>query len=184
LPFATGAIIYFASKNKRIMEQFIKLRLSATNLYVVMLLNCLIFVIASRTNAGIVVEAGFYLNIAICALLVYSLAIGREIIGINRKIDKIIGDYSYPIYLLHWQSGLLASYLIFGEAFHEFSLRGFISLLFAFFIVVLLSTLFIRRLDDPIQGVRTKIKASKALQRTLNKRGEACTRYVISRLDT
>jgi peptidoglycan/LPS O-acetylase OafA/YrhL len=110
---------------------------------------------------------GFYLNIVICALLVFSLAIGGKILSVNRKFDKIIGDYSYPIYLLHWQTGLLASYLIFGEAFHGFSGRGLVSLVVAFIITVLISSLFIHGIDRRVQRIRSKIKANMARQQTL-----------------
>jgi peptidoglycan/LPS O-acetylase OafA/YrhL len=167
LPFSIGAAIYFSSKSESLMQLFVKLRMSSTFLFVVMLLNCLTWMLISRMKVGNLVEIGFYINIVICALLVFGLAKGSEITNINRQTDKVIGDYSYPIYLLHWQSGLLASYLIFGEAFHEFSSRGFITLIAAFVIVVLFSTLFIRGIDERVQRLRAKIKANNALHRTL-----------------
>ena len=167
LPFAVGSAIYFLSKNERAIEEFNKLPLSARSLYVLILLNCLVWIILSRTNIGVFVEIGLYLNIVFCSLLVYRLVLGEAIFEISKNIDKVIGDFSYPIYLLHWQSGLIASYVIFGEAFHEFSYRGLISLMVAFLIVFSLSTIMIYGLDTPIQKIRKKIKANKALQRTL-----------------
>jgi peptidoglycan/LPS O-acetylase OafA/YrhL len=167
LPFAIGAAIFFLSKNARFIERFNKFQLSARSLYFLFLSNCLIWIFLSRTNIGSFVEIGFYLNIVFGALLLYSLVRGGKIFAVNKKIDKIIGDYSYPVYLLHWQSGLIASYVIFGEGFHEFSIRGFISLMFAILIVTALSTMFIYGLDGPIQRVRKRIKANKSLQRTL-----------------
>jgi len=166
LPFSIGAAIYFASNNEYLMRRFIKLRLSSRILFFFMLSNCLIWIIATKSKIGSLVEVGFYINIVICALLVFSLAKGRKIFRINRKIDKTIGDYSYPIYLLHWQSGLIASYLIYGEAFHELSIRGLVSLLFALIIVALISSLFIRVVDKRVQRIRSTIKANNELQRT------------------
>jgi len=167
LPFAIGATIYFLSKNEQLMKAFNKLPLSARSLYVLFLSNCLIWIFLSRENIGDFVEIGFYSNIIIGSLLAYALVTGGKIIEINKNTDKFIGDYSYPIYLLHWQCGLIASFIIFGEAFHELSYRGLVSLIFAFFIVAALSTIFIFGLDTHIQKVRKRIKANKSLQRTL-----------------
>lgn len=164
LPFAIGSAIYFASKNDCCVRQFSRLQISSKTLFILMLSNCLIWMAVSMLEIGNLADIGFYLNIAICAFLTYSLAIGKEIISINRKMDKIIGDYSYPIYLLHYQSGLLVSYLIFGESFHGFSRKGFISLLGAIIFVLFCSFLFIRGIDERVQHIRLKIKTNKALQ--------------------
>lgn len=158
LPFAMGAMVYFLSKNKTAIEKFKALSISAKNLFLIMLLNCLAWTILSREDIGAFIDVGFYLNVALCSLLVYKLAIGETIISLNKKTDKIIGDYSYPIYLLHWQSGLIASYIIFGEALHELSYRGLISFVAALFIVIALSSILIRHLDTPIQRIRNEIK--------------------------
>lgn len=167
LPFAIGSTIYFLSKNSQFIEAFHKLPFSARSLYILFLANCIIWILISHADVGAFIEVGFYLNITFCSLLVIALVTGGKIIKLNRKIDKLIGDYSYPIYLLHWQSGLIASYVIFGEAFHEFSYRGLVSLTCALVIVAVLSTVFIYGVDEPIQRVRKRIKANKALQRTL-----------------
>ncbi len=167
LPFSIGAAIYFMTNDALLIQQFTRLRLSSRTIFVVMLFNCLAWLIASRMEIGNLGDVGFYINIVIFALLVYSLVIGGEILSVTRKTDKIIGDYSYPIYLLHWQSGLLASYLIYGEAFHELSDRGLLTLIAAFVIVVLTSSFFIHGVDERVQRIRSKIKANKALQRML-----------------
>lgn len=164
LPFAIGSAIYFASESSFVIRQFPKLRISSNHLFLLMLFNCLFWTAASLMNIGNFVELGFYINIAICTLLVYSLATGNEIININKNTDKVIGDYSYPIYLIHWQSGLLVSFLIFGESFHEFSGRGFISLFAAIAFVYLISYFFIRGIDEPLQRIRSKIKTMNLLK--------------------
>jgi peptidoglycan/LPS O-acetylase OafA/YrhL len=158
LPFAVGAFIYFAAANGRINPLTRKWHLSATSLYILFLFNCVIWAIDSTQNSGAMGETGFYLNVVICGLLIYSLAMNGTIIAINQRVDKVIGDYSYPVYLLHWQCGLISSYILFGSAFHEYSLRGFISLMAAFVLVAIISTLIIRFIDRPIQSGRLKIK--------------------------
>ena len=167
LPFAIGATIYFSSKNKQFLDLFNRLPFSARGLYLLFLSNCLIWTVFTKVKIGVLVEIGFYLNIIFASLLVFTLVTGDKIIEIPRNIDKLIGDYSYPIYLLHWQSGIIASYMIFGEAFHEFSYRGLVSLMFALIIVLTISSIFIYGLDKPIQSVRKRIKSNKVLQLTL-----------------
>jgi len=166
LPFSIGATIYFLSKNNRLKVNFKKLRLSASIIYILTLSNCLFWIKASSENVGNFVEIGFYLNIVFCALLVFSLIIGGKIIAFDNKIDKFIGDYSYPIYLLHWQSGLIASYMIFGKPIHDISTKGFISFLLALIIVMLLSTISIHGLDSPIQKIRLRVKSRTLLKRS------------------
>ena len=178
LPFSIGSAIYFASKSNHINKLYSKLRISSVHLVVLMFANYLIWIIlyskfnivdesGSDVRFDVRFEAGFYINLLICTFLVYSIAIGGEILKIDKKIDELIGDFSYPIYLLHVQSGLFISFLIFGEPFHEFSIRGLIALTGSILFVVILSLIFIWVIDKPIQRIRTKIKANKALQRTL-----------------
>lgn len=167
LPFSIGSAIFFVSKSNHMQELYFKLKVSSIHLFSLMLINCLVWMILSSLNIGKLVEIGLYINILICSLLVYSIVIGGEILKINRKADKLIGDFSYPIYLLHWQSGLLVSFLIFGEPFHELSARGLISLVGSILFVIIFSLLFIWSIDKPIQLIRSKVKANKALQRTL-----------------
>jgi peptidoglycan/LPS O-acetylase OafA/YrhL len=166
LPFAIGSSIYFISNNKNIYVRFLKLGFSSTLLFILLLVNCFVWILLSKAKIGSLVEIGFYLNILICALLVYSIVKGGQIIKIDKQVDKYIGDFSYPIYLLHQQSGLLISFLIFGEAFREYTFRGGISLIASLIFVVLLSTVLIVLIDKPIQNIRSKIKAGKALQRS------------------
>lgn len=167
LPFSIGSAIYFVTKSNYIDKLYYKFKISSIHLYILMLTNCLAWMILSKYNIGKLIEVGFYINIIICSLLVYSIVIGREIVKINKKLDKFIGDFSYPIYLLHWQSGLLVSFLIFGESFHEYSARGLISLVGSILFVIIISLVFMWGIDKPIQRIRSKVKANKALQRTL-----------------
>lgn len=158
LPFALGSAIYFLAKRKIASIKTIADSISAKNLFIALLANCLVWGALYQANIGSIIEMGFYLNMLFCTLLTYKLVAGERIFSIRFKIDKAIGDYSYPIYLLHWQSGLLASYLVFGEAFHEFSPRGIGSFLVAVFVGVALSYLLINSIDSPVQRVRAKIK--------------------------
>lgn len=167
LSFSIGSAIFFLSKKKNMREAFLKCRVSSLLLFALMLINCMTWIILSRLHIGKLEEVGFYINIIICALLVYSIVCGNEIFKLSRRVDKLIGDFSFPIYLLHWQSGLLVSYVMFGEVFHEFSLRGLACFGVTMIFVTILSFIFILIIDKPIQHIRAKIKASKALKLTL-----------------
>ena len=138
LPFSVGALIYFLPKVK----------FPAKVLFALLILNLIVWWV----DYSII---GRYLNIAICGLLVSSLAGGQKLFFSN---DKAIGDYSYPIYLLHWQVGLLMSYLLFGHGIHEFSLRGFINLVISLVFLYGLSSLFIKYIDKPINRIRDRVK--------------------------
>ena len=167
LPFSIGSAIYFISNNNNIYARFLKLRISSTLLFVLMLVNCFTWMLLYKAKIGSLIEIGFYLNILICALLVYSIVKGGEIIKINKPIDKYIGDFSYPIYLLHQQSGLLISFFIFGEAVRGFSIRGGVSLFASLIFVILLSSVLMAVIDEPIQNLRLRIKTNKALQQSM-----------------
>ena len=167
LPFSIGALIYFLSKDEYIYNIYRRTNITSTILFVSLFLNCFVWMGLSKYKMGAYVEIGFYLNIIICALLVYSLSKSDRIISINKKTDKIIGDFSYPIYLLHWQTGLIVSFTLYGEAFHESSFRGWISLIFSLFLVITLSIVFKYSIERPVESIRRKIKANKSLQQTL-----------------
>lgn len=138
LPFAIGALIYHLPRRE----------IPARPLFLLMLVNTIFWCFVPG-------ETGFYLNLAICSLLVYSIASGGLISGLSRQTDRAIGDYSYPIYILHWQAGWIASVLIFGEPVKLSAavLAG------AGLAVVCFSALFIRFIDTPVQTVRARLKS-------------------------
>lgn len=166
LPFSMGAAVYFLARGDGPRWLLAKLTLPAPTLFVMFIVNCiawmLIYHLGLLKPTG-VIEIGFYLSMAICAGLVYSLAKGDCIARVGGKIDKAVGDLSYPIYLLHWQIGLGVSYLVFGQPLHEMSERGFISFLVSVMVVVPLSLLLETLIDRPVQALREKVKANRRL---------------------
>lgn len=90
-----------------------------------------------------------------------------------KRLDKTIGDYSYPIYLFHWQAGLWASLLLFGNAYHGFSTKGLLVLIVSLLFVILLSYLLINGVDAKIQVLRTKIKAIPTAHENRQKRRQS-----------
>jgi peptidoglycan/LPS O-acetylase OafA/YrhL len=77
---------------------------------------------------------------------------------INKKLDKLLGDFSYPIYLLHWQCGVLASYLLFDIPIRGFSTESMRSFGLALLITIALSYVFILLVDENVSKIRQRIK--------------------------
>jgi len=105
----------------------------------------------------------FYLNYLIHTGLIVLLIQGKLPV-ISRKLDQKIGDFSYPIYLLHWPAGFLATMVLWGKPIRGFNPKGIISCLLAVLICFLISWLIIQCIDRPIQNLRARVKL-KANQR-------------------
>ena len=166
LPFSIGSAIYFISKNNEVYQLYLKSKISTRLVFILMLVNGFIWTALSKTPIGWI-EFGGYLNLLVCTLLIYGVVKGGKIFQINKPLDNFIGDFSYPVYLLHWQIGLIVSLYMYGEAFHEYSVRGGINLMVTLVPVCLLSIIFMFIIDKPIQLIRSRIKANKALAKGL-----------------
>ncbi|NQY86755.1 MAG: acyltransferase [Colwellia sp.] len=112
LPFSLGAFIYhyrevLFSLLKRSFPLKISLPLFILNLVVSLSLPLL-------ENDSLVWKLDFFfatLNIALTACLILQL----QNIKTNKKwmkLDKKIGDYSYPIYIFHWSAALIVFWLL------------------------------------------------------------------------
>jgi peptidoglycan/LPS O-acetylase OafA/YrhL len=171
LPFSIGGLLYFFSKNAKSRSFFMKFKLSTNILLAVMIINVIAWILVHREfligmqRESKFVEIGFYLNILICSVLIFSIIMGGKVAFVGRRGDKFIGDLSYPIYLMQWQVGLLVSFLLFGTPFHGFAPQGLESLIVSIFVVFVLSIAVVYLLDRPVQTVRNKIKASLTRER-------------------
>jgi peptidoglycan/LPS O-acetylase OafA/YrhL len=106
-------------------------------------------------------EAGKYINIFFTLLVIVSLFFrGHEIF--SKKVDKFIGDYSYPIYLLQWQLGLIASFILFKTPTRGLSSEGFSVFILSLLLVFIISSILIYSMDRHISFIRNKIKTYKA----------------------
>ena len=95
----------------------------------------------------------YFLNFVLIAMLIEG-----KVPLLNKKADKLIGDYSYPIYLIHWQIGFLSSMLLFNEPIRGASLRSFTSFLLAILIIFGVASFIIYTVDRPIEKFRKYIK--------------------------
>lgn len=153
LPFSTGAMIYhFRVFLPRAFVVFPKSIYMAILLFIALPINWWL-----ATSGGYVREIGFYINYLICALTIAYLVSGSLPITQFQRMDKRIGDLSYPIYLFHYQIGFLVMSTIgyFGFAVP----RGDILLALASIpVIVIVAWLIVRWIESPIMKIREQIK--------------------------
>ncbi len=113
LPFSIGALAWHYQADIR--SQLAQLRLSDARVLVMGRWLLYAFILAALTATGWrwLAMFGNWLNIIVSALIVVALFAVKPTQP-WRRIDKAIGNYSYPIYLLHLQMGLLAGVLLYG----------------------------------------------------------------------
>jgi len=104
--------------------------------------------------------AGFYISLLLSIVLCYQIVSGEGWGKLSASADKLIGDYSYPIYLLHWPIGLVMSYSLFGTAILNPTGQGVLVLACALVATFLVSHLLLVLIDRPIQKLRVAVKKS------------------------
>ena len=159
LPFALGSLLYhLRSRVITAVEKYNKPR-NIFFLFSFFWMNpALVFVL--RYFFEINLEPYSYgMNYLLNFLIIGFLLTGR-LPQISKKSDKILGDFSYPIYLMHWQVGFFSSMLFYDEAICGFSLRGIFIFLLAFVISVIISWVIIICIDRPIVSLRQNIRSN------------------------
>lgn len=163
LPFSLGALIFFLSKQETV--RYIPKTLLAAP---ILLFSTALF-IAISTSFAIsqslpfwIMEVIFYTCMVINFLLVLTLAKGKEFIrGFSRTLDKKIGDFSYPFYLLHYQAAAFTGLILFGEASLFKANFSIASLTLTFLILYIMSILVIQLIDKPVEKIRQRVKIDK-----------------------
>ncbi len=151
LSFSLGATIYFACKSDA--------RPADMTLGALALTGWLINLFAEGTlfPDGYALQAGFYVNTALAALVVIFLS--RFNPGPRlRSLDDALGHLSYPVFLCQWLGGFLA-YLLFTEE----PMRGWRLALGALPIIFLLSAAIAWAHWRLIEPLRAKIRTGPPL---------------------
>lgn len=150
LPFAIGAFIYFRKK-----EGFISLSDSWVTSPILLTL-----LLVTNAVATLLVpeyfQTGFYVSFFISILLCYELAMDRGWPFLSMKVDKLIGDYSYPIYLMHWQIGLLLGFFLYREPIKNADASGYTIAFLSIIVCVLVSTFIIYCIDKPLHRLKAE----------------------------
>jgi peptidoglycan/LPS O-acetylase OafA/YrhL len=154
LPFATGALIYhYRETLKPLRDRLLGWRGTPALLFALILVNWGI-----GYRLGTLKHTSFYLNYLICALMVLTLWDKQKLPGISRRLDQVLGELSYPIYLIHYQAGLLVLFLLscLGYNLGRPSLTlALLSLPVIFLFAWLLTVL----TERPLERIRTRVKA-------------------------
>jgi peptidoglycan/LPS O-acetylase OafA/YrhL len=155
LPFSTGAVIYhWRDKLRRQLGLLANHDFSPAMLFVLLIIN---WAVAKLT--GNLSLLGFYINYAICSVIMITLFHRKTLPLVSRKTDNWLGALSYPIYLIHYPLAFLflSIYKKLGLGFEGPSiLVFFISLPF----LVLLSWLMAVTVERPVELLRSIIKRS------------------------
>jgi len=110
LPFATGACIYHYKEQWASwpgLRWLLSSRYGAVYVVFAMFLNW-----AAGYLSGEAKGVFFYTNYGLCALMVFILAEQRSLPYISTRVDKWMGELSYPVYLMHYQIGLAVMYFM------------------------------------------------------------------------
>jgi len=153
LPFSIGALAWHYQDELRTM--LARLRLGDARLLIAgrWLLYLAILLALAVTGRPWLDMFGNWLNILVSALIVVTLFATRP--GDRwRRIDKAVGDYSYPIYLLHLQMGLLAGVLAYGTV----TRNGPVVFAGGLALTLLLATICARGIDPVVERLRRRIK--------------------------
>jgi len=169
LPFSIGALLYH---HKDFITTNIS-KFSNTRFLIVLLV---LFAANSMVAGGFKIlkfpiflqSVGLYTNLILNTTII-AVLIGIPKLPFSVRMDKFIGDFSYPLYLFHWQAGMLVSYLIFQQSQRGPSIRGLIVFLGALILCALVAYLILCLVDRPIENFRKRIRqrAGRARGRSL-----------------
>ncbi len=155
LPFSTGALI-FHYRHK--CEDLIKIVFGKIYIYAPYMI-CISILLNWSVGYHLDTLRGisFYINYVLCVMALVSLLNRENLLFISKKTDKLMGDFSYPIYLIHYQVGFIVI-VIFN--YFGFSIQrpdpvlAIVSLPSIFLVAWLLS----KYIEIPIELVRSKIR--------------------------
>jgi peptidoglycan/LPS O-acetylase OafA/YrhL len=167
LPFSTGAFIYYAKQNllKKVSFQSEKIQdFLPLILFSGVLMNWLLGAVlrlsiddSADDSVKTINIIFFYSNYLLCALMVVVLAQRKTLPFISRSFDKSLGDLSYPIYLIHYQVGLIMVVILnrMGIEIKHPDIR-FMLLCLPFIFIV--SWIISRTVEQPIERLRNRVK--------------------------
>ena len=102
----------------------------------------------------------FYINFIVCAVIVADLSSRKSLPFVNKKLDNWLGNFSYPIYLFHYQIGLLAI-VVFDSLGIKLSRPDLNLLVISLPLLFIFSWVANNVIERPIEKIRYKIKSKK-----------------------
>ncbi len=166
LPFSSGAMIFFL---KDVMSRFVDKVAAWGHLYLgAYFLSIACFVIGtyylnvvepSEDAFSIMLNIELYLSFVLIWLLLFSYAKrGCGIPRIGAKLDVVLGQYSYPMYLFHLQAGIISSFLLFGHPVRGHDLDGVGCFWGSSLILLVLCVVAVEFIEKKVELVRRRVK--------------------------
>ena len=103
----------------------------------------------------------FYTNYILCALMIPVLSPLKKWLFINKRLDRKIGDLSYPIYLFHYQIGVVVIAVLDGIGYELVRPDRLSLMLVSIPFIMLVSYLVAFAVERPIEVIRTGVKKMK-----------------------
>lgn len=147
LPFSSGALLYFLIH--RHQDTLKRLCTPGRSLLLVGISSLYPFGVAALSLTKKVepdVVWGLYLAIFL-AMPTIACLYTAGLPWVRMRWDKTAGEFSYPIYLLHWQCGALASWVLFQEPVRYLNPRSLASFMLSLVLMAMFSILIIHQVD-------------------------------------
>ena len=160
LPFSVGAALYF--HKDALYRRIRTVALLGTGpLAFAHLAVCAAFSVQACFGTHYAIaDLGRYVGIGVTALLLVRLYYEGPP-RLPRSVDNLLGRYSYPAYLLHFQLGALTSYLLFRRPVIGFSGLSFLALVVNLGLIALAASAMLFGVDPAIERLRTAIRARR-----------------------
>jgi peptidoglycan/LPS O-acetylase OafA/YrhL len=149
--FATGAMIFHFYPILQRRAGWLTRDFAPAILFGLLLLNQ---VISIWTNT--LLTRGFYVNYLLSAAMVVALASKTALPYLSKPVDRALGDLSYPIYLLHYQAGMI----LIGLGLTRFHRFDPVFALAALPILFVLAWLLDKGVEEPMEKIRRKLKGA------------------------
>jgi len=160
LPFAIGAMLYHIRPLMRQYEAKLRVHTLIAWLIGLIILNGFICILAHVEDLTSLLNITFYLNMCLNAGLIMCLAFREKPAQRDplERLDKALGDLSYPTYILHLPVAFALSVLVLGRNERIYDDTSLFLVVMTVISCTAIGLLLNRIIDRPIQRIRDKIR--------------------------
>lgn len=158
LPFALGALLYFFKDRLSLFSPAAKIdgNLAGALICIVPVILAIAAIGAEGAGNERIATLCYYLNMAAAMA---SVAILQGLSG-SKQVDRVIGDLSYHLYILHWIVGMVVFVAILGVPSSDtYAGPVFPPLLLTIGLCIAISLALTRFIDRPIEQLRKRVKS-------------------------